>query len=75
MLPITPHQHHTAIHTPNGSTFVAPTDQWIALILDALHPTQRDAIYARVAALAQAQQDRPLVEVPGFTPPVHLERS
>ena len=62
------HQHHTAIQTPNGATFVAPTDQWIALILDVLHPTQRDMIYANVAALAQAQQDRPLVEIPNFLP-------
>ena len=75
MPPIPPHQHHTAIQTPNGSTFVAPTDQWIALILDALHPEQRDLIYQHVAALAKAQQDKPLVEVPGFMPPVHPERN
>ena len=69
MPPVMPHQHHTAIKTPNDSTFVAPTDQWIALILDVLHPEQRDAVYARIAQRAQAQQDKPLVEIPGFTPP------
>ena len=63
------HQHHTAIQTPNGMTYVAPTDQWIALILDALHPEQRDAIYEHVAQMAQAQQDKPLVQIPGFVPP------
>lgn len=69
MPPVTHHQHHTAIQTPDGATFVAPIDQWIALILDALHPEQRASIYAHVAQMAQVQQDRPLVEIPGFTPP------
>ena len=62
------HQHHSAIKTPDGSVYAAPTDQWIALILDALHPEQRASIYARVTQMAQAQQDKPLVEIPGFSP-------
>lgn len=46
----------TGIQYPDGRTFVAPTDQWIALIIDALHPEQQASILSKVAQLAEQAQ-------------------
>lgn len=43
----------TGIQYPDGRTFIAPTDQWIALILNALHPDQQEMILFKVAQLAE----------------------
>ena len=57
--------HMTHISFPNGLQVVAPTSQWIACIFDTLHPEQQQAVIESISALAQAQQDRPLVTIPG----------
>lgn len=46
----------TGIQYPDGRVFVAPTDQWIVLILDSLHPDQQAGILEKVAQLAQQAQ-------------------
>lgn len=67
MANVTASQRLTAMRFPSGLTVVAPTDQWIACIFDALHPSQQEAIIHRIGEMAQAQQqDKSLVEVPGF---------
>ncbi len=70
-----PHGHITRVQFANGSFLQAPTEQWIALVFDTLHPTQQEAIVAKIQAMQQAQQDKPLIEIPGFAPSVHPERN
>ena len=61
------HGHNTQINFAGGLVVAAPTDQWIACILDVLHPEQVNSIIQRIKDMAEAQQkDRPLVEIPGF---------
>ena len=67
----------TTIRFSSGITVVAPTDQWIAFLFDALHPSQQDGIIERIKEMAEAQQqDKPLIEVPGFfgQPGSHLRK-
>lgn len=68
------HAHVTRINFDNGTFLQAPTDQWIALLFDVLHPTQQEAIFEKINALAQSQKDKPLVEIPGFAPPADVVR-
>ena len=63
------HGHITRLQFPNGSFIQAPTDQWVAFLFDVLHPTQQEAIVAKIQALQAIQQDRPLIEIPGFVAP------
>ena len=70
-------QRITAIQFANGMTVVAPTDQWIALLFDVLHPSQQEAIVERIQSMADAQaEDKSLIEIPGFfdKPGEHLTR-
>lgn len=60
-------QRLTVVRFPGGLTVVAPTDQWIACLFDVLHPSQQEAIIQRIKGLADAQRDRPMVEIPGFS--------
>jgi hypothetical protein len=59
-----PTQRLTAIRFDSGQVVVAPTDQWIACIFDVLHPEQQAVIVERIRAMAEAQANRPLIEMP-----------
>ena len=54
----------TAIQFADGARAVAPTDQWIAWIIDVLHPMQREQLLANVQAAHEAQQNQPRIAVP-----------
>ena len=72
-----PPLHMTTLRFASGVCVVAPTDQWIAFLFDALHPSQQDGIIERIKEMAEAQQqDKPLIEVPGFygQPGSHLRK-
>lgn len=63
------HQHVSRVYFDNGNFLQAPTDQWIALIFSVLHPTQQEAIQAKIQEMQDAHTSKPLVEIPGFAPP------
>lgn len=67
------HPEFSEITFGNGAKVVAPNAQWLVWIIDVLHPSQQEMLFAAIKAKQEEMLNAPRIQVPEFMGPVEQQ--